>query len=857
MAGLKRRPDAAHGSATPSAYNTSTAHSTPKEPTGNDSPNPRVTRSLRSSRDARAGQNDNAKNANTPDTSGIGTSNQNSNATNTTANRRGSTRLSHIVTLKYGPGKAGFFSDSSSATPATPSASTSATTSTRETRNSRARAAASATPAVPVPVAQPSPSQFDGTPSISAAPETPRVKRVKRNSVAEETPRTTRQSARLKSYGHETLNENGTSETRAAPKQPETSPSNPVAPNTRTRNRNRHATDVGFDDSIRNRTSGPIVKSPPPGDASPESTEESKLESFEPYHGADFTSMREESPRGTASFDQQNKKDEYPALEVEGEPKPIPTRSSPTLSRKRKSLESDDRDAIISSTSSSPSKKPKVEDVVPGRTSEPRMQNGVERRLGDALLPTNRPAITRVNEGSRQITEEAEDSTTPDNATESTIVKATRGGRNRGRGRGARSRTSARLGASRRGRGGTRSARSGRSGRHNDRSSDIEFERSPSPSAATQKLRDRQRELDKAFRRVAAAQRLALAVLATQSEKRLARDKNAHKAVPEYDELSLALKARLRERQDALRREYDLKVAQENRIFQASKESIEDRYQASARYIQEEHLLASHGEYMTFIEGRRAAEDDEHTETDGSETENERGRRVPVPREVYRGFTSSFVRDPAGAASYERAAFGWDDFVQRAKLGDDIDPQMKEMREAGPFAGLSGDEIIKMLLEATGIIEVRDGVPVKEYHPPTIAEVRPTALTALADIAAAEMPRPTLSQPTSRLSAHRAILPQPPQPPPIHHAHPEPRPFVLPPPTPRGQPRRLLPAGQQIPPINESLGLPDPFSPRGGPPQLPPPPGSNFQRPPLPGYLTGHHHPSLYYPPPPPPRPPY
>lgn len=37
-------------------------------------------------------------------------------------------------------------------------------------------------------------------------------------------------------------------------------------------------------------------------------------------------------------------------------------------------------------------------------------------------------------------------------------------------------------------------------------------------------------------------------------------------------------------------------------------------FKASSRYIQEEHLLASHGEYMTFIEGRRAAEDDEHTE---------------------------------------------------------------------------------------------------------------------------------------------------------------------------------------------------------------------------------------------------
>jgi hypothetical protein len=53
------------------------------------------------------------------------------------------------------------------------------------------------------------------------------------------------------------------------------------------------------------------------------------------------------------------------------------------------------------------------------------------------------------------------------------------------------------------------------------------------------------------------------------------------------------------------------------------------------------------------------------------------------------------------------------------------------------------------------------------------------------------------------------------------------------------------------------LGLPDPFA-MTGPPQLPPPPGSNFARLPLPsGYLpppSGHPAPppSLYFPPPPP-----
>ncbi|KAL4883071.1 hypothetical protein BJY04DRAFT_206669 [Aspergillus karnatakaensis] len=849
MAGVKRRLGAAHSSATATTNITSTVHNTPRESASNDSSSTRVTRNLRSSRDARAGQNDNTK-ANTTASSNISAGNQKGDATN----KHGSNRPSHIITLKYGPAKSTLSKDANRVTPATPSAAahtSSVPASTRETRNSRARAAASATPAVPA--AQTSLSQFDGTPSVAAAPETPRSKRLKRPSVAEETPRSTRQSTRLKGTDHETLAENGVSDTPAAPKL-DLSPSAPVA-STRTRNRNRHVTDVSTNVSTRSRPPITVVKSPPPEDVAPESVEEPVPMDVEASHAPEPTPPAEESPKGTAFLDQHIDRAEYLDPEIEEESKPLSTRSSPLLSRKRKSLESDTHAAILS-TSSSPSKKPKLEDTAPNHASELKLQNGDQRRAEDALSQPDEGVASKADEGSRQITEEADDSTTPDNATETTIVKATRGGRTRGRGRGARNRTSARFGVTRRGRGGTRAARSARTGRLNDRSSDIEFERSPSPSAATQKLRDRQRELDKAFRRLAAAQRLALAVLATQSEKRLARDKHAHKAVPEYEDINAILKAQLREKQDTLKREYDLKVAQEHRLFQANKEAIEDRCHVSSRYIQEEHLLASHGEYMTFIEGRRAAEDDEHTETDGSETENERGRRAPVPREVYRGFISSFVRNPAGATSYERAAFGWDDFVQRAKLGDDINPQMKEIRDAGPFAGLSATEVINMLLEATGAVEVRDGVAVKEYPPPAFTDVRPTALTALADIAAAEAPRPLISQPTPRLAAHRAILPQPPQPPPIHHGHPEPRPFVLPPPTPRGQPRRLLPAGQQIPPINESLGLPDPFSSRGGPPQLPPPPGSNFQRPPLPGYLTGHHHP-IYYPPPQPHRPPY
>lgn len=211
------------------------------------------------------------------------------------------------------------------------------------------------------------------------------------------------------------------------------------------------------------------------------------------------------------------------------------------------------------------------------------------------------------------------------------------------------------------------------------------------------------------------------------------------------------------------------------------------------------------------------------------------------------------MRDPAGAAAYERAASGWEDFVQRAKLGGDISPQMKEINQEArrsPMAGRQSSEIIAMLIEATGAVDAAfdnnpDPQAWKKLPPPNY-EARPNAaaMFALADAATAELnrvrPEPT---PKLRPAAPRAILPQPVAPAP---GPADPRPILLPPPAPQRQQqqRRLLPAS--IPPINDLFP----------PPQLPPPQASNFQRPaPMPGYLPGPPRP-LYYPPPPPPPPP-
>lgn len=130
-----------------------------------------------------------------------------------------------------------------------------------------------------------------------------------------------------------------------------------------------------------------------------------------------------------------------------------------------------------------------------------------------------------------------------------------------------------------------------------------------------------------------------------------------------------------------------------------------------------------------------------------------------------------------------------------------------------------------------------------------LANPFPKALSALADAALAEPTQLPHIRTEHHIPPHRTILPQPSQPPVMPT---DPRSFILPQPTPTQQPRRLLPARRE-------LGLPDPFT-MQGPPQLPPLPGSNFQRLPLPGYLPppGPPGPSMYFPPhghaPPPPR---
>lgn len=262
-------------------------------------------------------------------------------------------------------------------------------------------------------------------------------------------------------------------------------------------------------------------------------------------------------------------------------------------------------------------------------------------------------------------------------------------------------------------------------------------------------------------------------------------------------------------------------------------------------------FLAARGKYMELVMGRRAAEDDEHTEvsylkpypeacddmtnpfkTDGSDADGEEpqylyriGKRGI--KEVERGFVPEAVREPDGAAAHERGRIEWDDFIKRARLGEDLNPQMEALDSTVDAATQDRvDRSIESLLHATQVIQQQDAADGTDLDP------SPRALSLLADIA---LEPPQALQPPLRTDpnahSHRSILSISSQGPP-HGMAPgptEPRSFLLPRPSP------ILSQARQPLPGRGELGLPDPFG-MSGIPQLPPPPGSNFRSLPLPGY---------------------
>lgn len=363
--------------------------------------------------------------------------------------------------------------------------------------------------------------------------------------MAEETPRSTRQSARLRAQG-------SSFDETAEEKPLEPSPSKGKT-----------------DDPTNLDTPVPDTKSPSSEEAIPEIPQGSK--SGDPDVLEDPNP--ESNPAEKTNTDQDNK-----PVGLPDQPPP-----SPPESEKPKSSEAEDDVAAGSAdvSTTSPNKKPKLEETDLDHALEQQLQNGMTEKH-DSQSAADVTEESRVDDESRQITD-VEESTAP-NGVEPTTKPAAKSRGASGRAAAARGRVKGKG----RPRGKAIAGRAAGRGRQVE-SPETRPERSPSPSAAARKLLDRKLELDRAFKKVAAAQRLALHVMAVRTERQLARDKNAHKKVPEFEELDAVLKAYRQRRQDIVRHEYEYRVAQEKLLFASDKDRIEKKFRVSAESLFEKY----------------------------------------------------------------------------------------------------------------------------------------------------------------------------------------------------------------------------------------------------------------------------
>ena len=314
------------------------------------------------------------------------------------------------------------------------------------------------------------------------------------------------------------------------------------------------------------------------------STNKHKSSKANTGHGGSRTSTNDKALKAQARAER------VPMTSKDGtglESKTTPTTSG-TKKRKKAGIKDENTDNLLSAPVHS-NKKLKLGHNAPAKGSKSQLQNGtgndhswraaIGLEVSGSPDPETSKPIAAVESG--QPTTEAKTSNV-----QLTIPPAASRGRGTGRGRG-RGRRRGRgggpvgggwRGGNSRGRGG-----GGRGGARgvNRTEDDSDIARSPSPCPATQKLRERQKELDKAFKKVAAAQRLALAVLATNTQKQLLKKKNAHISVSEHTQIEKDLETFLLKRQDILRHEYELKVKHANALFEANKDLLERQFRVS------------------------------------------------------------------------------------------------------------------------------------------------------------------------------------------------------------------------------------------------------------------------------------
>ncbi|KAI5297811.1 hypothetical protein KEM55_004200 [Ascosphaera atra] len=266
-----------------------------------------------------------------------------------------------------------------------------------------------------------------------------------------------------------------------------------------------------------------------------------------------------------------------------------------------------------------------------------------------------------------------------------------RGNGTRGRQRGGRRGGPARGNGNGRGRY-TRNGR-GRGGRLQP----IEADQPTTSSPFFRGLRERQKELERSFRRVGNAHRGALATLATRWEEILAKDPNAHMKLPGWKNVCDELDRRLNDRLEVVRAERNYRLQEANTLCAAEKNRLETKLGYQCAHVQREYLMAVMGDCIAQCE--KIAKGDEDKSEDQSEAESENDSpedtdpnkdnaapasenefRLPVKRTFVRGWNSTGCSEVENAALIDRALYQWGEMMEWVKHPEKVQESLESRK---------------------------------------------------------------------------------------------------------------------------------------------------------------------------------
>lgn len=130
-------------------------------------------------------------------------------------------------------------------------------------------------------------------------------------------------------------------------------------------------------------------------------------------------------------------------------------------------------------------------------------------------------------------------------------------------------------------------ARGGRGGRQSaaGRLQPITQSLPTSPAPLSKQLRERQKELERAYRKVAAAQKIALGVIASRSMTSLIKDPKAHTDTPLFDKVKSELDRKLKQRMAQIDSEHDFKVQAATNEKDCKEHALKTNYKVGRSFV--------------------------------------------------------------------------------------------------------------------------------------------------------------------------------------------------------------------------------------------------------------------------------